>query len=68
MATELDFLTAFSATAASLSNIAPGLGGAAQNFQSLSDSAKLLLSFGMLIERLEIFTVIVLLSPPYWRH
>jgi len=67
MGTNLDFITAFSATGAALSNIGPGLGQVSQNFQSLSDSAKYLLSLGMLVGRLELFTALVLLSPTYWR-
>ena len=66
-ATGLDFLTAFSATAAALSNIGPGLGQVAQNFYSISDLAKIILSAGMLIGRLEIFTVLIVLSTVYWK-
>ncbi|MOA70383.1 Trk system potassium uptake protein TrkH [compost metagenome] len=49
----------------------PGLGeiiGPAGNFSSLPDSAKLLLTLGMLLGRLEILTVLVLLTPYFWRH
>ena len=66
----LDFLTAFSAAATSLANVGPALGpivGPSGTFQSLSDEAKWLLSGGMLLGRLELFTVIVLFSRSFWR-
>jgi len=66
----LDFLTAISSAATAISNVGPGLGpivGPAGNFQPLPDAAKWLLSGGMLLGRLEIFTVIVLLSRSFWR-
>ena len=64
--TGLDFTTAFSAVAASINNLGPGLGEVGQNYSSLSDPAKLILCFGMLLGRLEIFTLLVVLSPAYW--
>jgi len=67
LAVNLDFITAWSATAASLSNIGPGLGAVANNYQDVNDAAKILLSFAMLVGRLEFFTVIVVLTPTYWR-
>ena len=66
----LDFLTAFSAAATSIANVGPALGptiGPSGTFQSLSDEAKWLLSGGMLLGRLELFTVIVLFSRSFWR-
>lgn len=54
-----------------LANVGPGLGpviGPAGNFQPLPDTAKWILSFAMLLGRLEIFTVLVLLSPAFWRE
>jgi len=66
----LDFITAMSGAATSISNVGPGLGeiiGPAGNFQSLPDSAKWILSAGMLIGRLEIFTILVMLSPTFWK-
>ena len=68
LATGLDFLSAYSATAAALSNIGPGLGKVANNYQAINDSAKIILSFAMLVGRLELFTILVLLSPVYWRN
>lgn len=66
-ATGLDFTTAYSATAAALSNIGPGLGKVSDNYHAINDAAKVLLSFAMLIGRLELFTVLVLFTPVYWR-
>lgn len=67
----LDFLTAISGAATAISNVGPGLGstiGPAGTFITLPDSAKWLLSFGMLIGRLELFTIFVLLAPSFWRE
>jgi len=65
----LDMPTAFGATAATLGNIGPGLGdvGPTDNYAHLPKVAKWILSLLMLIGRLELFTVLVLLSPAYWR-
>ncbi|PJB70508.1 MAG: potassium transporter TrkH [Alphaproteobacteria bacterium CG_4_9_14_3_um_filter_47_13] len=67
----LDFLTAMSGAATAISNVGPGLGdiiGPAGNFKALPDSAKWILCVGMLVGRLEIFTVLVLFSPHFWRR
>lgn len=66
--TEMDFFTAYTALIATFSNIGPGLGEVAGNFSSLTDFSKWVLSFAMLLGRLEIFTVLVLFSPVFWRH
>ncbi|MGH8495910.1 MAG: TrkH family potassium uptake protein [Gammaproteobacteria bacterium] len=66
----LDFLTAISGAATAVGNVGPGVGdiiGPAGNFSSLPDAAKWLLSLGMLMGRLEILTVLVLLSPSFWK-
>ena len=65
---ELDFMTAFSAVAACLNNLGPGLGEVAQNYRALPDSVTWLLMFAMLLGRLEIFTLIVLFTPVFWRR
>ncbi len=65
---DLDFTTAFSAVAACLNNLGPGLGEVAPNYRSLPDTVTWLLMFAMLLGRLEIFTLIVLLTPAYWRR
>ena len=70
MALDLDFLTSASAAVASLSNVGPGLGpivGPASNYGSLPDAAKWLLCFAMLLGRLELFTVLILFMPQFWR-
>ncbi|GAA0208336.1 TrkH family potassium uptake protein [Kangiella japonica] len=63
----LDQVTAFSAVAASMNNLGPGLGEVAQNYSSLNDLTKYVLSFAMLLGRLEIFTLLVLFTPYFWR-
>lgn len=66
----LDFITAVSGAATALANVGPGLGdviGPAGNFSSLPDAAKWLLSAAMLMGRLEFLTVLVALSPMFWR-
>ncbi len=65
--TGLDQVTSFSATAASINNLGPGLGQVASNYASISDSAKWILSFSMLLGRLEILTLMVLLHKAFWR-
>ena len=67
MATGLDQVTAYSAVAACLNNLGPGLGQVSANYGSLNDVAKLLLSFAMVLGRLEVFTLLVILSPAFWR-
>ena len=64
----LDQVTAFSAVAASLNNLGPGLGEVASGFMSLSNPAKWISIAGMLLGRLEIFTLLVLITPTFWRH
>ncbi|MFK7829825.1 MAG: TrkH family potassium uptake protein [Congregibacter sp.] len=68
MATGLDFLTAFSAVAAAMNNLGPGLGDVAANYGAISNFAKLVLCFAMLLGRLEVFTLLVLFTPMFWRH
>ncbi|MEM7407202.1 MAG: TrkH family potassium uptake protein, partial [Pseudomonadota bacterium] len=67
MATGLDQVTAFSAVVACLNNLGPGLGQVGAHYDNISDLAKWILCFAMLLGRLEIFTLLVLLSPAYWR-
>jgi len=63
-----DFLTSFSAVGATLNNMGPGLGSVAENYKGLSDISKLGLCFAMILGRLEIFTLLVLLTPSFWRN
>ena len=64
---DLDFLTAFSAVAANLNNLGPGLGDVAANYQALPPATKWVLMLAMVLGRLEIFTLLVVLTPEYWR-
>ncbi len=67
----LDWITALSGAATAVCNVGPGLGtiiGPAGNFSSLPDAAKWLLTVGMLLGRLEILTVLVLITPVFWRY
>ncbi|MFQ5955044.1 MAG: TrkH family potassium uptake protein [Kiloniellales bacterium] len=67
----LDFLTAVSGAATAIANVGPGLGeviGPSATFATLPDAAKWLLSAGMLLGRLELFTVLVLFAPSFWRR
>lgn len=68
MAMGLDQVSAFSAVVACLNNLGPGLGEVGPNFASISDPAKWLLCFTMLLGRLEIFTLLVLFTPVFWRR
>tara|TARA_Y100001960_G_scaffold127006_1_gene135400 strand:- start:140 stop:583 length:444 start_codon:yes stop_codon:yes gene_type:complete len=68
--TGLDFITAVSAAATAISNVGPGLGdviGPNGNFSQLSDFSKWILSFAMLLGRLELFAILVLFIPSFWR-
>jgi trk system potassium uptake protein TrkH len=67
----LDWMTALTGAASTVSGVGPGLGetiGPAGNFSTLPDAAKWILSLGMLLGRLEIITVLVLCIPAFWRH
>ncbi|MEC9340864.1 MAG: TrkH family potassium uptake protein [Pseudomonadota bacterium] len=64
---EGDLVTAFSAVAACMNNLGPGLGEVGSNFASISTPGKWVLCFAMLLGRLEVFTLLVLLSPAFWR-
>ena len=68
--TGLDFLSAISGAATSISNVGPGLGdviGPNGNFREVSDVSEWILSFGMLLGRLELFAVLILFFPSFWR-
>lgn len=67
MLTGLDFTTAFSAVAASLNNLGIGFAGVAGGFGDVSEVGKAILCFAMLLGRLEIFTLLVLFTPAFWR-
>ena len=67
----LDFLTAISGAASAISNVGPGLGdmiGPDGNYKNIPDVSKWILSFGMLLGRLELFAILVLFFPSFWRN
>jgi len=67
----LDFVTSVSGAATSISNVGPGLGsiiGPSGNFASLPDASKWILSLGMILGRLELFAILVLFLPSFWRN
>jgi trk system potassium uptake protein TrkH len=64
----LDQVTAYSATAATMNNLGPGLGDVAQNYSSVGEAAKWILSFSMLIGRLEVLTIIAIFHKAFWRQ
>ncbi|MDP7553974.1 MAG: TrkH family potassium uptake protein [Candidatus Thioglobus sp.] len=68
MFTGLDQVSSFSATAATMNNLGPALGTVADNYSILGDSAKWILSFSMLIGRLEVLTIIALFHKAFWRY
>ncbi len=63
-----DFLTAFSAVGATLNNLGPGLGAVSENYKEITDGSKLALCVAMLLGRLEIFTLLLLFTPSFWRN
>ena len=67
LVTGLDFESAFSAIGACLNNLGPGLGEVSQNYNSISSVGKIILSFAMILGRLEIFTLLILLTPMFWQ-
>ena len=67
----LDFVTSISGAATSISNVGPGLGsiiGPNGNFSTLSDFSKWILTLGMILGRLELFAILVLFLPSFWRN
>jgi len=66
----MDFITSFSAMLACLNNFGPGLGqvGPAANYQGMNDFQSWVCIFAMLVGRLEIFTVLILFTPRFWKH
>jgi len=68
MATGMDFSTAYSTTAAALNNLGVGIAGVSDGFGHIPDAAKWVMCFAMLLGRLEIFTLLVLFMPMFWRR
>ena len=67
LATGLDQVTAWSAVGATLNNLGPGLGQVASNYGEINTTAKWILCFSMLLGRLEVFTLLVIFMPMFWR-
>ena len=63
-----DFLTSFSAVGATLNNLGPGLGSVSENYKDITDISKLVLCISMLLGRLEIFTLLLIFTPAFWRN
>ena len=68
MGAGLDLVSAFGAVQSTINLCGPGLGQVAVSFATVSDTVKWLGVFGMLLGRLEIFTLLILFLPAYWRH
>ncbi|MGO2503722.1 MAG: potassium transporter TrkG, partial [Cobetia marina] len=68
LATGLDQVTAWSAVGSALNNLGPGLGEVATHYGDIPGAAKGILILAMLLGRLEIFTVLVLFTPAFWRR
>ena len=68
MATGLDQVTAFSAVAACINNLGPGLGGVGTNYVDSNEAAKWALVFAMMLGRLEVFTLLILFTRAFWRR
>ena len=62
-----DQVTAFSAVAATINNLGPGLGDVTHHYAGITDAGKLVLTFAMLLGRLELFTLLVLFTPVFWK-
>jgi trk system potassium uptake protein TrkH len=67
MISGLDQITAFSAVAATINNLGPGMGDVGANYADINNFAKWMLCFAMLLGRLEVFTLLVLISGAFWR-
>jgi trk system potassium uptake protein TrkH len=68
LGTGLNFESAFSAVGACLNNLGPGLGDVASNYTNVTGVGKIILCFAMILGRLEIFTLLVLFTPAFWRR
>ena len=67
ISTGLEPISSFAAIATSINNLGPGLGEVAVTFQTIPDAGKIISIFAMLLGRLEVFTLLVILSPYFWR-
>ena len=65
---DVDFYSAFSGTAAAINNLGPGLGDLSENYSSLTSGGKLALTMAMIVGRLELFGVLILMIPSFWKN
>jgi trk system potassium uptake protein TrkH len=63
-----DIVTSFSSVASCLNNLGPAVGDAVNSYSSLSTSSKYVLSFTMILGRLEIYTLLIILTPYFWKY
>ncbi len=68
LATGIDQISAWSAVSATLNNLGPGLGVVAENYTWISDPAKWILCFSMLLGRVEVFILLIVFTPEFWKH
>ena len=61
-------ITSFSAVASCINNLGPALGDVSQNYASINIFSKYVLSFAMILGRLEIFTLLIVLTPYFWKY
>ena len=64
---DIDVTTSFSAVASCINNLGPALGSVADNYSGISIFAKYVLSFAMILGRLEIFTLLIVMTPYFWK-
>ena len=64
----LDMITSFSAVASCINNLGPGLGDVALNYGNINVFSKYVLSFAMILGRLEIFTLLIVMTPYFWKY
>ena len=65
---DVDFYSAFSGTAAAINNLGPGLGELSENYSGLTDVGKITLTLAMIVGRLELFGVLILMVPSFWKN
>ena len=68
LASGLDMTSAFSAVASCINNLGPALGVVSDNYSAINDFSKYMLSFAMLLGRLEIFTLLIVMTPYFWKY
>ena len=68
LASGLDMTSAFSAVASCINNLGPALGAVSDNYSAINDFSKYMLSFAMLLGRLEIFTLLIVMTPYFWKY